>query len=69
MNTGASVDHDCHLGDAVHIAPGAVLAGEVEVGPLAFVGAGAVVTRDVGDGMTVSGNPARLHDKTTGTHL
>lgn len=43
VNTKASVDHECNLADGVHIAPGATLAGCVEVGESSFVGAGAVV--------------------------
>lgn len=43
INTAASVDHECVLGEGVHIAPGAVLAGCVRVGDCAFVGAGATV--------------------------
>jgi len=43
VNTAASVDHDCSVGDGVHIAPGARLAGEVEIGARAFVGVGAIV--------------------------
>lgn len=43
VNTAASVDHECTIGDGVHIAPGAVLAGCVRVEARAFVGAGAVV--------------------------
>ncbi|MGH8147748.1 MAG: acetyltransferase [Rhodanobacteraceae bacterium] len=43
VNTKASIDHDCAIGDGVHIAPGATLAGEVDVGEFAFVGTGAVV--------------------------
>ena len=77
INTGASVDHDCVLGRVVHIAPGARLAGQVEVGDRScigigavvipririghdcIVGAGAAVIRDVLDGETVVGVPAR----------
>ncbi len=43
VNTCASVDHECHLGDGVHIGPGAHLAGCVEVGPFAMIGAGATI--------------------------
>ena len=40
INTGATVDHDCVIGDYVHIAPGAHLCGHVEVGEGALVGVG-----------------------------
>lgn len=43
VNTRASVDHDCILGDGVHIGPGATLCGEVEVGDGSFIAAGATV--------------------------
>lgn len=43
LNTGASIDHDCVIGDYVHIAPRVVLCGRVRVGEGAFIGAGAVV--------------------------
>ncbi len=32
INTRASVDHDCELGDFVHVGPGAVITGSVTVG-------------------------------------
>lgn len=61
VNTGASIDHDCTLGDAVHIAPGTRLAGTVQVGKCTFLGVGCAVVpganigRDViiGAGATV----------------
>jgi sugar O-acyltransferase (sialic acid O-acetyltransferase NeuD family) len=43
LNTSASVDHECHLGEGSHIGPGAVLCGCVSVGSGAFIGAGATV--------------------------
>jgi sugar O-acyltransferase (sialic acid O-acetyltransferase NeuD family) len=43
INTGASVDHDCRLEPFVHVCPGARLAGTVQVGTRAFIGAGATV--------------------------
>jgi acetyltransferase-like isoleucine patch superfamily enzyme len=43
INTAASVDHESVLGDGVHVAPGAVLTGCVQVGDHSMIGAGAVV--------------------------
>jgi sugar O-acyltransferase (sialic acid O-acetyltransferase NeuD family) len=43
VNTQASVDHECVLGAGVHVAPGATLAGCVQVADGATIGAGAVV--------------------------
>jgi len=43
INTSASVDHECRLGDGVHIMPGAIIAGCVEVGDGAMIGSAAVV--------------------------
>jgi sugar O-acyltransferase (sialic acid O-acetyltransferase NeuD family) len=43
VNTASSVDHECVLGDGVHIGPGATLAGCVTVGDSSMIGAGAVV--------------------------
>ncbi|MDX6452426.1 MAG: hypothetical protein QOH16_2475 [Gaiellaceae bacterium] len=42
------------------IGSGVVVLGEVRIGAGALVGAGAVVTRDVGAGEIVVGNPARV---------
>lgn len=43
INTKASVDHDCSIGDFVHLAPGATICGGVTIGVGSFIGAGAVV--------------------------
>jgi len=43
INTAATVDHHCRIGDHVHLAPGVRLGGGVEVGEGAFIGIGAVV--------------------------
>ncbi len=43
INTAASVDHECKLGNGVHICPGAHLAGCVSVDDLVMVGTGAVI--------------------------
>jgi sugar O-acyltransferase (sialic acid O-acetyltransferase NeuD family) len=43
INTNASVDHECFVGDGVHVAPGATLCGCVTLEDFTMVGAGAVV--------------------------
>ena len=48
------------LGRGASIGAGAVLLPGLRIGAHAMVGAGAVVTRDVPDGATVIGNPARV---------
>lgn len=47
INTCASVDHDCKLGNFVHIAVGAHLAGDCVVGERTWIGAGATVNNGV----------------------
>ncbi|MEI9919971.1 MAG: acetyltransferase [Bacteroidota bacterium] len=50
INTMASVDHDCSIGDYVHIAPGVVLCGDVRIGEGVLIGAGSVVLPGVSVG-------------------
>jgi sugar O-acyltransferase (sialic acid O-acetyltransferase NeuD family) len=47
INTRASIDHDCLIGDHCHVAPGAVLCGGVVVSEDTHIGAGAVVIQGV----------------------
>jgi sugar O-acyltransferase (sialic acid O-acetyltransferase NeuD family) len=47
VNTAASVDHDCTVGDFAHIAPGTHLAGGVRFGTGSFAGVGVSVIPDV----------------------
>lgn len=53
LNTGSSIDHDCVLGYAVHISPGARLAGGVQVGDLSWIGIGASVCQQIQIGQQV----------------
>lgn len=46
-NTASVIEHQCFIGAFAHIAPGAVLCGNVHVGEGAFVGAGAVVRQNI----------------------
>ena len=47
INTCSSVDHDCEVGDYVHIAVGSHLCGTVTVGHGTWIGAGAIVSNNV----------------------
>lgn len=64
LNTGCSVDHDAQLADAVHICPGARLAGEVKVGARSWIGIGASVIQQVriGSDVTVGAGAAVVRD-------
>jgi len=43
LNSGAVVEHDCIVSDFVHVAPGAVTGGGVEIGAFSFLGLGSRV--------------------------
>lgn len=47
LNTSCVIEHECVLQDAVHVAPGAILAGNVTIGERSFVGANSVVKQGV----------------------
>ena len=47
VNTCSSVDHDCAIGDFVHIAVGSHLSGTVKVGNETWIGVGATVSNNV----------------------
>jgi sugar O-acyltransferase (sialic acid O-acetyltransferase NeuD family) len=46
-NTGCIIEHECVVGNFAHIAPGAVLCGNVKVGNNSFVGANAVIKQGI----------------------
>ena len=52
-NTSTSIDHECVIGEFAHIAPGAVLCGNVKVGRKTFVGANSVIRQGVTIGENV----------------
>lgn len=51
LNTRASVDHDCIIGDHVHVAPGVTLSGGVSVGSRSHIGTGATVIQGISIGI------------------
>lgn len=64
INTRASVDHDCTIGDFVHLAPGVVTGGHVTIGDNTFIGIGAMI-RDhitIGNNCTIGMGSVVLHD-------
>jgi len=52
-NTGCIIEHECVIGDFAHIAPGAVLCGNVKVGGNSFVGANSVIKQGISIGSNV----------------
>ena len=62
VGSSSQVDQKRHptIGDSVIIGSGAQVLGPITVGANARVGANAVVLRDVPEGATVVGNPARI---------
>ena len=53
LNTACIIEHECVILNNVHIAPGAVLTGNVSVGENSFVGANAVIKQGVTIGKDV----------------
>lgn len=54
INTGATVDHNCRIGRAVHIAPQCGLAGNVTVGAGSLLGIGCKVIPEIRIGSEVT---------------
>jgi sugar O-acyltransferase (sialic acid O-acetyltransferase NeuD family) len=53
INTGATVDHDCRIGNFVHICPGVHLGGNVSVGDGSWLGIGSQVIQGIKIGNNV----------------
>jgi sugar O-acyltransferase (sialic acid O-acetyltransferase NeuD family) len=47
INTGAIIEHECEINNFSHIAPAAVLCGNVRIGAQSFVGANSVVRNNI----------------------
>lgn len=60
---GAVLGGSCEIGDYSYIGMGALIKNKIKVGKNVTVGMGAVVTKDVPDGETWVGNPARRLEK------
>jgi sugar O-acyltransferase (sialic acid O-acetyltransferase NeuD family) len=68
LNTACIVEHECVIESFAHIAPGAVLAGNVTVGTGAFIGANATIIQGVtiGQNATVGAGAVVLRDVPAG---
>lgn len=64
VNTGATIDHDCEIGNWAHVAPGTNLAGCVTVGDGAFLGVGCRVIPGIkiGDWSTIGAGATVISD-------
>jgi acetyltransferase EpsM len=64
LNSGCIVEHECNIENSAHIAPGAVLAGNVTIGERSFVGANAVLKQGVviGKNVIIGAGAVVLHD-------
>jgi sugar O-acyltransferase (sialic acid O-acetyltransferase NeuD family) len=65
---GVKCNGNVHISDHAYVGTGAILkqgqpSKPLRIGKGATVGMGAVVTKDVGDGETVIGNPARIFER------
>ena len=47
INSGAIIEHDCQIGDDVHIAPGVVLSGNVYIGINTHVGTNSTIIQGI----------------------
>lgn len=52
INTRVSIDHDCHIEEHVHIAPGSTLSGTVNVGKESHIGTGAIISNNISIGQS-----------------
>jgi sugar O-acyltransferase (sialic acid O-acetyltransferase NeuD family) len=64
LNTAATIEHDCKIADNVHIAPGAILTGNVHIGCNSLIGAGAVIKPGVkiGENVIIGAGTVVLRD-------
>lgn len=63
-NTSSTIDHECMIGDFSHIAPGAVLCGNVIIGKGSFIGANAVIRQGIriGDNVVIGAGTVVVKD-------
>jgi sugar O-acyltransferase (sialic acid O-acetyltransferase NeuD family) len=63
-NTACVIEHECIIGNYVHIAPGSVIAGNVTIGDYTFIGANSVIKQGVsiGNNVTIGAGSVVIND-------
>lgn len=64
LNTCSSIDHDCTLGDGVHVSPGARIGGTVSIGSCTWICIGSSISNNItiGSRSTIAAGAAVVHD-------
>jgi acetyltransferase EpsM len=63
ISPNATLCGNVNIGEGTHIGAGATIIPGIKIGKWSTIGAGSVVVKDVEDGVTVVGNPARITKK------
>jgi sugar O-acyltransferase (sialic acid O-acetyltransferase NeuD family) len=69
INTGAIIEHDCQIGEFVHIASGAVLGGNVTIKDHTHIGSGSVIKQGITVGKNSIIGMGSVVLKNTGNHI
>ena len=71
LNTGCIIEHECEIGAAAHIAPGAVLAGNVKIGERSFIGANSVIKQgvEIGDDVIIGAGSVIINNVSSNTKI
>lgn len=64
VNTGSIVEHDCILGDGIHLSPSVALAGATKIEDRAWLGIGAVTKQlsEIGSDTIIGANSTVIHN-------
>ena len=71
LNSGCIIEHESEIGQATHIAPGTVIAGNVKIGNRTFVGANSVVKEGItiGDDVIIGAGSVIIKDVPSGSKV
>ena len=71
LNTSCIIEHECVISNSAHVAPGAVLAGNVHIGERSFIGANSVIKHGVriGNDVIVGAGSVILRDVPNGCKI